>query len=128
MRNLRYLCLALGIASACAALGATPASAAANGNFFASPTSVTTSSIYTYALTFTNTAGGTGSATDNTRCVKITLNGFSDLNGLNVATTENTNWVVSSSGNVITATAVDATVDQLHKGQTLTVDVLATAP
>ena len=101
----------------------------ADGDFRVGPNAVPTGLTTTFTLTFTNQKGSTaGSHTDNTRGFKATLDGFGALTDLRVATTENTRWIISSAGDVVTAIAVDATVDQLHRGQALILSVTATAP
>ena len=101
----------------------------ADGDFRVGPNAVPTGLTTTFTLTFTNQKGSTaGSHTDNTRGFKATLDGFGALTDLRVGTTENTRWIISSAGDVVTAIAVDATVDQLHRGQALILNVTATAP
>ena len=101
----------------------------ADGEFRVGPDAVPTGLTTTFTLTFTNQKGSTaGGHTDNTRGFKVMLDGFGSLTDLRVATTENSRWTISSARNVVTAIAVDATADQLHRGQALILTVTATAP
>src|SRR5205085_1584082 len=93
--------------------------------FIAAPTPILSSSGRVVALEVTNTGGSAFNTNhvDNIRCVKATFPaGFLPTSVVGVGTTRSgQSWTASISGQVVTATATNASNDQLYKDEALSI-------
>jgi PKD repeat protein len=106
--------------------------AAITGTFSVAPTSVSANSTTAFTLDFRQTGGtshGGAGDNDNAQCLVFTLTGFSSLTGASLTNPTGHTWTITStSGSTVTAKADGTTAQQLHNGETMRLNVTATAP